>query len=157
MVLREARANDAGAIARLYRLLVPGDEDVAVTPERIDQIAADPHNYLFVVEEDGRVLGTGFLTLCLDPMYGRLPYAVLENLVVDPAARHQGYGRFLAEALEAFCWRRRCTKIMLLSSAFRREAHHFFAALGYARDKKVAFVKYRHAKYDAAFRRDSDG
>jgi len=157
MVLREAGAGDAAAIARLYRLLVPGDENVVVTPERIDQIAADPHNFLFVAEEDGRVLGTGFLTLCLDPMYGRLPYAVLENLVVDPAARHQGYGRFLAKALEAFCWQRRCTKIMLLSSAFRREAHLFFAALGYARDKKVAFVKYRHAKYDAVCRRETAG
>jgi len=154
--LREALASDDQAITRLYRLLVPGDRDVAVTPERIDQIAADSNNFLFVLEENGRVLGTGFLTLCLDPMYGRLPYAVLENLVVDPNARNRGYGRFLAESIEVFCWQRHCTKIMLLSSAFRSEAHLFFSALGFARDKKVAFVKYRRGKYDAAYRREAN-
>ena len=92
---------------------------------------------------------TAFLTLCMDPMYGTLPYAVLENLVVDPALRSRGGGRFLVEAIEAFCWQRRCTKIMLFSSVFRNSAHQFFSHLGFARDKKVAFVKYRLAEYEA--------
>lgn len=156
MVLREALSYDAPAITRLYRILLPDDDNVVVTPERIGQIAADPHNFLFVIEDGGRVLATGFVTLCLDPMYVNRPYAVLENLVVDPAERNKGYGRFLATSIEAFCWQHRCTKIMLLSSAFRSEAHLFFAALGFARDKKVAFVKYRREKYDAAYRRETN-
>jgi GNAT superfamily N-acetyltransferase len=149
MILREAVADDAPDILRLYRILAPGDRHLAVTPERIEQIAADPNNFLFIVEEDNAAWATAFLTLCMDPMYGTLPYAVLENLVVDPVRRGRGYGRYVVEAIEAFCWRQHCTKIMLFSSLFRSAAHQFFSHLGFARDKKVAFVKYRLAEYEA--------
>jgi GNAT superfamily N-acetyltransferase len=149
MILREAVSADASAILGLYRALAPGDPNLAVTPERIGQIAADPNNFLFIVEEDSAVWATAFLTLCMDPMYGTLPYAVLENLVVDPARRGCGCGRFLVQHIEAFCWQHHCTKIMLFSSVFRSAAHQFFSRLGFARDKKVAFVKYRHKEYEA--------
>ncbi len=149
MILREAIATDAPAVARLYQTLVPHDRNMRVNPERISQIAADPNNFLLVVEEDGDVRATAFLTLCLDPMYGALPFAVLENVVVDPARQGGGYGRFIVEHIEAFCWRRGCTKIMLFSSAFRNAAHQFFSRLKYAHDKKIAFVKYRHKVYES--------
>ena len=149
MILREAVAADAAAILQLYQILAPGDPNLAVTPERIEQIAADPNNFLFIVEVGGAVWATAFLTLCMDPMYDTLPYAVLENLVVDPVRRGSGCGRFIVQAIEAFCWQQRCTKIMLFSSVFRRAAHQFFSRRGFARDKKVAFVKYRHKVYEA--------
>jgi len=149
MILREAAADDAADILRLYRILAPGNRQLAVTPERIAQIAADPNNFLFIAEEDNAVWATAFLTLCMDPMYGTLPYAVLENLVVDPERRANGYGRFLVREIEVFCWQHHCTKVMLFSSVFRRAAHQFFAHLGFARDKKVAFVKYRCKEYEA--------
>ena len=149
MILREAIAADAQAIARLYQTLVPRDRNMHVTPERIGQIASDANNFLFVLEEEGAVQATAFLTLCMDPMYGALPYAVLENVVVDPDRRGNGYGRFIVENIEAFCWRHGCTKIMLFSSTFRSAAHLFFSRLKFAHDKKIAFVKYRHNVYES--------
>ena len=149
MVLREAVAADAEDVLGLYRILAPGDRHLTVTPERIEQIAADPNNFLFIAEEENAVWATAFVTLCMDPMYGTLPYAVLENLVVNPARRGSGCGRFLVEAIEAFCWQHHCTKIMLFSSLFRSAAHQFFSHLGFAQDKKVAFVKYRLEEYEA--------
>ena len=150
MILREAHSTDATAIARLYRNLVPRDRNMRVNRERIGQIAADPNHFLYVLEADGAVWATAFLILGLDPMYGALPFAVLENIVVDPARRGRGYGRFIVETIEAFCWRQGCTKIMLFSSAFRRAAHQFFSHLEFAGDKKIAFVKYRRKMYEAA-------
>jgi GNAT superfamily N-acetyltransferase len=144
MKFREARSEDAPAIERLYRILVPGDDRIRLRPERIARIHRDPDNFLFVVDDERlHVCATAFATLCLDPMYGDLPYAVLENIVVDPAGRGEGVGSFLLSEVEGFCRERSCTKIMLLSSAWRGEAHRFFEERGFSRHRKVGFVKYR--------------
>jgi N-acetylglutamate synthase-like GNAT family acetyltransferase len=143
MQIREATPDDANAIERLYRVLVPGDHAIRVTPERLAEIASDAHNYLLVVDEMGEVCGTAFLTLCLDPMYRSLPYAVIENIVIDEAKRNRGYGAVLMKRVESLCWENGCTKIMFLSSIHRSAAHRFFASLDFRDDQKKAFVKYR--------------
>jgi GNAT superfamily N-acetyltransferase len=140
--VRPARPEDAPAIEALYRALVVGDDNIHVLPARIAALADDPHNHLLVAEREGTVCGTAFVTMCLDPMYGLLPYAVVENIVVLSEARGQGAGRALMVAVEELARTARCTRVGLTSSAFRTEAHAFFRHLGYDGDKKRAFVKY---------------
>ncbi len=141
MVIREATPADRAGIERLYRLLCPG-EPVEVRAERLAEIDADPHNLLYVVDHDGVVVATAFLTLCLDPMFGRQPYAVLENVVVDPGLRQRGIGAALLRHIEACCRARQCSKIMLLSNARRPRAHDFFTRMGYSSAVSVGFKKY---------------
>lgn len=74
-------------IESLYRALVPNSKNISVSGERLEQIKADPNNYLFVYEEGELVQGTIFVTLCLDSMYEFRPYAVIENFIVDGNAR----------------------------------------------------------------------
>jgi hypothetical protein len=91
--IRHAESRDAPAILELYRQLVrPVAPDVAidVRTERIEQIRRDPHNFLWVIESDQEVFGTTFVTLCLDPMHGRQPYAVLEKFCDRRTSPHQG-------------------------------------------------------------------
>lgn len=147
--IREAVPDDATAIGRLYRMLVPGDHAICVTPERLSEIASDAKNYLLVVDEMGNVCGTAFVTLCLDPMYRSLPYAVIENIGIDEAKRNRGYGKMLMRRIESLCWGHGCTKIMFLSSIHRSAAHRFFAALDFRDDRKKAFVKYRSEQMNA--------
>lgn len=142
MDVRRAEPRDAPTLTALYRVLVPGDGNIAVHPERLAQLHGDPDNQLFVVEQAEAVCGSAFLTICLDAMYGFQPYGVVENVIVLPAARGQGAGRALLVALEQAARAARCTKIMLLSSAPRTEAHAFFAHLGFDGQRKRGFVKY---------------
>jgi GNAT superfamily N-acetyltransferase len=142
MQVRRAQARDAAPIEALYKALVPGDHTIAVDPERVAALESDPTNHLFVVEEGGAVRGTAFLTICLDAMYGFQPYAVLENVVVLPSARRQGAGRALMSAAEQAARAARCTKLMLLSSSARSEAHAFFTRMGFDGERKRGFVKY---------------
>jgi GNAT superfamily N-acetyltransferase len=92
--------------------------------------------------KDG-VVGTAFLTLCLDPMHGRQPYAVLENFIIDENHRGRGYGAELMRYAIDFCYRADCSKIMLQSHGKRVEAHAFFEAQGFSANNKRGFVKYR--------------
>jgi N-acetylglutamate synthase-like GNAT family acetyltransferase len=142
MLVRQARPEDAAAIEGLYRALVAGDENIRVDGQRIAQLEGDATNHLFVLEGEGAVRGTAFLTICLDPMYGFIPYGVVENVVVEASLRGAGAGRALMEAVEREARAARCTKLMLLSSAFRTDAHRFFARLGYDGEKKRGFIKY---------------
>jgi GNAT superfamily N-acetyltransferase len=102
----------------------------------------DPNNHLLLVDHAEAPCGTAFLSFCLDPMYGSQPYAVVENVVVLPAVRGKGAGRALMHEAERLARAASCTKLMLLSSAARREAHSFFSQLGFDGEKKRGFVKY---------------
>jgi N-acetylglutamate synthase-like GNAT family acetyltransferase len=141
---RTAQASDAPAIDRLYRQLVshPG---VNVQAGRIAALADDPATRLFVCEQGGAVAGTALVSLCADVMFGRQPYAVVENFVIDDALRGSGLGSALMAHIEAFCLAQDCSKIMLLSSAQREAAHRFFARAGFSGSAKQGFVKYRSA------------
>lgn len=142
MLVRRACARDAVAVEALYRALVPGDENIQVDPSRLSALEADATNLLFVVEHEAGVCGSVFLTICLDPMYGFQPYGVVENVVVRADARGRGAGRALMGAVEGAARAARCTKLMLLSSATRSEAHVFFQRLGFDGQRKRGFVKY---------------
>jgi N-acetylglutamate synthase-like GNAT family acetyltransferase len=142
MHVRRAEPRDALAVEQLYRELVPGDRNISVAPERLALLERDAANHLLVLEREGAVCGTAFLTICLDSMYGFAPYGVLENVVVSPALRGCGAGRALLAEAERIGREQRCTKLMLLSSAARSDAHAFFAHLGYDGERKRGFVKY---------------
>ena len=103
--IREAQAKDAPAIHELYRQLVrpvAPEVQVDVRAERIEQIKGDPHNSLWVLESEAGVVGTAFVTLCLDPMHNRQPYAVLENFVIDERYRSSGHGARLMRHVSGF-------------------------------------------------------
>jgi GNAT superfamily N-acetyltransferase len=139
--VREAVPEDAPQVGSLYEILTA--QPCSVLPLRIAEIAADARSFLFVTEHENSITGTAFLSLCLDPMYGFQPFALVENVIVYPALRGMGIGAALMRHMEACCVRSDCSKIMLLSAAARVDAHRFFGSLGYASDRKVGFVKYR--------------
>jgi GNAT superfamily N-acetyltransferase len=142
--VRRARARDAGEVARLYAQLV-SNPALDVLPERLAELETSADAALFVVDRGDRLAGTVLVCLCLDAMFGRRPFAVVENIVVDAGLRGRGVGARLLRQVERFCLAADCSKIMLLSAAERSDAHAFFERLGYAGDRKRGFVKYRSA------------
>ncbi|MFM0466096.1 GNAT family N-acetyltransferase [Paraburkholderia strydomiana] len=76
-------------------------------------------------------------------MYAEQPFAVVENLVVDQECRGNGIGQALLREVERFCLSRNYSKMMLLSSAFRVDAHRFFEQVDFRGDRKRGFVNYR--------------
>ncbi len=144
--IRQAETKDVSAISDLYRQLVhpvAPDIEIDVRGDRIDEIRADPHNFLFVLDTGDAIYGTALLTLCLDPMHQYQPYALVENIVVEESQQGQGYGTMLCRYLENFCRQLDCSRIMLLSNNQRSEAHAFFEKQGFSSEHKKGFVKYR--------------
>ncbi len=142
VIVRRATINDVKDIAALYVQLV-SDSAVSVLPEQIVEISNDKNTALFVCEHNDRVIGTALVSLCADVMYGFQPFAVVENVIVDSSDRNQGIGTILLRHIEAFCLASDCSKIMLLSSSQREQAHRFFERHGFVGYSKRGFVKYR--------------
>lgn len=142
LTIRPARRADAPVLQLLYRQLVD-DHNVKVEGSQIKSLEEDPDTRLLVCEIDGYVLGTVLVCLCADAMYAEQPFAVVENLVVNLECRGHGIGQALLRDVERFCLSRNCSKIMLLSSAYRVGAHRFFEQVGFRGDRKRGFVKYR--------------
>ncbi|MBI4989191.1 MAG: GNAT family N-acetyltransferase [Rhodocyclales bacterium] len=142
--VRKAAPDDAPYVAALYRQLVDIPA-VTVLPERIAEIANDKNTALFVCEYDGEPQGTALVSLCSDVMFGSQPFAVVENVVVGISVRGRGIGTTMLRHIEAFCSAKDCSKIMLLSSVQRDNAHQFFERSGFIGSSKLGFVKYRSA------------
>jgi GNAT superfamily N-acetyltransferase len=142
--IRRARSADAAEVARLYAQLV-SNPALRVLPERLAELEASADAALFVADDGHRLAGTVLVALCPDAMFGRRPFAVVENIVVDAASRGRGVGRRLLAEIESLCLAADCSKILLTSSAERADAHRFFERAGYAGDRKRGFVKYRPA------------
>lgn len=141
-IVRIARPDDATSIARLYAQLV-NNPQVDVLPERIAEISGNADVALLVCEHEGQVCGTAMVFLCADVMFKSQYFAVVENIVVDVAARGRGIGRVLVRHIESLCLARDCSKIMLLSSVEREQAHRFFERAGFVGSAKRGFIKYR--------------
>jgi len=152
-IVRAALPTDAVAIHSLYLQLVD-DDNVNVTASEIQAFDERGNGRLFVCESGGgHIIATALVCVFCDVMYGSQPFAVVYNVVVNDKCRGRGVGRILMQEVEQFCLSRNCSKMMLLSSVLRADAHRFFERVGFLSDVKRGFVKYRRQFSQRALQR----
>jgi GNAT superfamily N-acetyltransferase len=141
-VFREAGPEDFEGILRLYRQLHPGDpvlrdgSDAAA----FAQIAGSPGLHLFVLEAGGVVVATTYLNIIPNLTRSASPYAVIENVVVEEAARGRGLGKQIMAATLQAAWDAGCYKAMLQTGSRRPATHAFYRACGFSPDAKTAYL-----------------
>ncbi|SFM30451.1 N-acetylglutamate synthase, GNAT family [Paenibacillus sp. 1_12] len=141
-MIRQAERTDKDQIFELYKMLVPNSKKMNVIEEQIDKIRRDPNNFLFVNDEEGEILGTLTLNICLQALHGIRPYGVVENIIVHENHRGKNVGRELLQFVEDYCKSIDCHRIMLLSNSTRERAHQFFEREGYDGSISKGFKKY---------------
>jgi len=138
-IVRAATEEDIPRILELYGELVittSEAESSKVTSEGdYQRIFADIRDHsgheLLVAEEQGEVVGSVVLLIVPNLSHGALPWAVVENLVVDQRYQGKGFGRLLMEYVVVRAKEAGCYKIGLSSDKRRREAHRFYSSLGF--------------------------
>lgn len=139
MIIRAAIRSDLGAILRLLREL--GDTTHTQSSQvRMSSAAVrawtrmenDPDRTVLVAEQRGEIIGTLDLLVVANLTHDAQSWAVVDNLVVDPATRRQGIGRALMEDALDRAMRSGCYKVELLSHETRHVAHQFYTSLGFA-------------------------
>lgn len=141
-MIREAERTDQTQIFNLYKMLVPNSKKMNVLEDQIDRLRCEPYNFLLVYEEEGEILGTLTLNICLQALHGFRPYGVVENIIVHEKYRSKKIGQKLLQYVEEYCKSIDCHRIMILSNSKRQRAHQFFEREGYNASVSKGFKKY---------------
>ncbi len=132
-MVRPATEQDMPRVLELYQELT--GEPHYPSPDKTQPVFAEivsmPGHELLVAEEDGVVVGTMVLLIVPNLSHGALPWAMVENMVVDGRYRRKRIGRLLVEYAIARARQAGCYKVQLLSNKKRHEAHQFYQDLGF--------------------------
>ncbi|MGZ8695873.1 MAG: GNAT family N-acetyltransferase [Gaiellaceae bacterium] len=126
-LIRDARARDADAVARLLGQLGYPAEPAAIV-SRLERLAI-VGDRVIVADVGEEVVGLAHLQVTPAIEYDR-PAAKIGALIVDDSHRGEGIGRALVEALEAEARARGCVLLFLTTSARRKDAHEFYRRVG---------------------------
>ena len=136
--VRDATAGDLPRIVELLAQLSldePREELGPPLPEAygkgFQQIERDPKQRLLLVQAQGEVAGAVVLIIVPNLSHRGRPYAIVENMVVDAAARGDGHGELLLRYAIEEARRAGCYKLSLTSNKRRKDAHRFYERLGF--------------------------
>lgn len=141
--IQDIKILDLEQYAGLAEELMGKQVNIIELKRSIEKIIANPDYLLIgIKDEAGRLLGSVMGIICIDTVGECLPFMVLENLIVKEGCRGQGIGKMLVNYVEAKAHEHKCSFIMLLSAAKRKEAHKFYESIGYSQDVSLGFKKY---------------
>ena len=108
--------------------------------QHLQQIIGRDGLEIFVLESAGRIFSTCYLNVIPNLTRAAKPYAMIENVVTDRAARGQGFGkRVIRYAIEQ-AWAAGCYKVMLMTGSKEASTHAFYQACGFSGDEKQAYI-----------------
>lgn len=118
-------------MVELCRELVPAKCTIENFTRNYMEISNDKRYYIVEATVDGVMAGTamGVIITALDGNF-----MVVENVVVSGQWRGHGIGKLILQELDRFAAENKCTYAILVSSGFRKNAHQFYEAMGYADD-----------------------
>ena len=133
ITIRDATNADVPALLRLLRQLDPPAEapDEPAARAALDAVSRHPGMRLVVAEADGEVVGSVVLAVLPNLTHHAMPWAQLENLIVDEAHRGRGVGRALMQWCEDTARAQGCYKLQFQSRNHRKASHCFYRRLGY--------------------------
>ena len=147
-MIRKAEIRDLDAIDGLYREIHDAEAAGLITtgwirdiyPTRATAEAALTRNDLFVLEEDGHILGSGIINQIQMDVYEGAPWkhqapddqvCVLHTLVISPAARGKGYGRSFIRFYESYALQHGCTELRIDTNERNLAARAMYNKYGY--------------------------
>ena len=99
--------------------------------EALREMQASYENGTYVAEAEGRLVGTFMLTFIRHLMRQGTLVAQVEEVRVDRPLRNRGYGAEMMHWAIEEARRRDCSRVQLTTNKSRKDAHRFYARLGF--------------------------
>lgn len=134
--IRAARAADVPAIVRLLADDVlgsgrEGSPDDPVYARAFAAIEASPDNALFVLDDDGVIVGCAQVTVVPGLSSRGATRVLVETVRVASERRGQGLGARLMQHIVGMARAAGCSTVELTSNNRRLDAHRFYERLGF--------------------------
>ena len=147
-MIRKAEERDLAAIECLYQEIHDAESAGLITtgwirgvyPIKATAEAALARGDLFVLEEDGRILGSGIINQIQVDVYEGAPWnrqapddqvCVLHTLVISPSAWGKGYGRAFIRFYETYALQHGCTELRIDTNERNLAARAVYSKCGY--------------------------
>lgn len=147
-MIRKASCADLDAVAALYAEIHDAEEREIITtgwlrnvyPVRTTAEAALGRDDLFVMEEDGRVIGAAIINQVQVDVYDGAAWefeaspnevCVLHTLVISPGFSGRGYGSAFVQYYEDYARAHGCAELRMDTNARNRSARQLYAKRGY--------------------------
>lgn len=148
MKYREATKDDLPEIIKLY-----SDDGLGSTREitsepvddlyikAFDDISKDPNNRVYVIEDQGKVIGTMQYTVIAHLNRSGCKRAQIESVHIHRDYRNRGIGQKFMLFAEEIAKADGCGMIQLTSDKTRKDAHRFYLNLNYS-DSHIGMKKH---------------
>ena len=147
-MIRKAVIKDLDAVGCLYQEIHDAESAGLITTGWIREIyptkavaeASLARGDLFVLEEDGHILGSGIINQLQVDVYEGAPWryqvpdeqvCVLHTLVISPTVRGKGYGRAFIRFYETYALRHGCTELRIDTNERNLAARAVYSKYGY--------------------------
>ena len=146
MVIRRAKKEDATQLKELYfRHLTSSppkeEQDMGKWAEALERFERSGSYYLFVGEEEGKLVSSVTLVIIENLTHNRRPYAVIENVVTHASYKGRHYATALMEKAAETAREHGCYKIMVMTGSKRKSTLDFYKNCGYSATEKTGFLK----------------
>ncbi|MCJ8010811.1 GNAT family N-acetyltransferase [Paenibacillus sp. KQZ6P-2] len=136
VTIKHITEEDLTALSRLYEELMGISTDEKRLTQVFKSAEASGNYHILGAFYEGELAGSLMGIVCLDFVGDCKPFMVIENVIVSDRIRRQGIGKKLMAGIEQIARDHDCGYIIFVSGEKRKEAHQFYAKLGY-RDEKV--------------------
>ena len=139
--IRKLLQGDLQALARLYMQFWDEESSPDRMRARYEELSTNPKYMILCATIDEVVVGSIMGIVC-DELYGECrPFLVMENLIVAAEYRRKGIGQALLRELEKQAREWKCSQILFITEADRKDAVSFYEAAGYSARKHIGFKK----------------
>lgn len=148
MIIRKAEARDLDAIESIYNKILLKEEEGEVTtgwergiyPRRETAEAALKRNDMFVMEDDGYIVGSGIINKEQVDVYEKAKWKfsakdsevmVLHTLVIEPEKSGRGYGKKFIEFYEDYAREKGCKYLRMDTNERNKPARSLYKNLAF--------------------------
>ncbi len=139
LTVRDAKPGDLPGVQRLYLEFRNAEFNAAVPQRRAEQFVAELHRYpgsaLLVGLVDELPVTTCTLIVIPNLTRQAMPYALIENVATDGAARGRGYATAILHEATRRAFEHGCYKVMLMTGSNDLGILRFYEKAGFEQSK----------------------